>query len=234
MTFDRMESDTLSCLLNSSNTLSILTTRSNQLAKLTGESCLTAEKLKKVLIVSDSDLLSNAFSLIIKGINSQVENTIVTLDSYVESEIEELNSYDSSIMICHDSDMLNKFLKAKRLVESKVFLIAPSSLQLKPLLEMDVDIAVSLESNANDIRDAFLRGISGEIFSTGFANTLEEKYPHLTGRQRDVLKLICAGKSNKEIARDLNIALSTIKSHCAAIFKELGVMNRTQAVLISG
>jgi DNA-binding CsgD family transcriptional regulator len=234
MELDSIKPQTLSGLLHSKDTLSILTTRSNQLAKLMGESCLTAEKLKTVLIVSDSGLLSNAFSLIIKGINSQVENTIITLDYYAKSKIEALDGYDSTIMICHDSDMLNKFIKAKHLVESKVFLIAPGSLQLKALSEMGVDIAVSLESNANDIRDAFLRGISGETFSTGFIDTLEEKYPHLTGRQKEVLKLICAGKSNKEIARDLNIALSTIKTHCAAIFKELGVMNRTQAVLILG
>ncbi|MGF1548149.1 MAG: DNA-binding response regulator [Thiotrichales bacterium] len=56
---------------------------------------------------------------------------------------------------------------------------------------------------------------------------------HLTPRQLDVLNLIKMGKSNKEIARDLEVSEGTVKIHCAAIFKELGVTNRTQAALFA-
>ncbi len=54
---------------------------------------------------------------------------------------------------------------------------------------------------------------------------------HLTPRQLEVLNLIKLGKSNKEIARVLDVSEGTVKIHCAAIFKELGVVNRTQAAL---
>lgn len=53
----------------------------------------------------------------------------------------------------------------------------------------------------------------------------------LTKRQIDVLKLLVYGKSNKQIARDLHLAEGTVKLHCMAIFKEIGVTNRTQAAL---
>jgi len=53
----------------------------------------------------------------------------------------------------------------------------------------------------------------------------------LTRRQLDVLKLLVCGKSNKQIARDLNLSEGTIKTHCMAIFKGIGVTNRTQAAL---
>lgn len=53
----------------------------------------------------------------------------------------------------------------------------------------------------------------------------------LTPRQTQVLKLIVGGKSNKQIARDLNISEGTIKIHCMAIYKEIGVLNRTQAAI---
>lgn len=53
----------------------------------------------------------------------------------------------------------------------------------------------------------------------------------LTPRQVEVLTLIQGGDSNKEIARKLDMALSTVKIHCAAIYKELGVKNRTQAAI---
>lgn len=53
----------------------------------------------------------------------------------------------------------------------------------------------------------------------------------LTPRQMDVLAQIKNGKSNKEIARALRLAEGTIKIHCMAIFRELGVSNRTQAAI---
>jgi DNA-binding NarL/FixJ family response regulator len=54
---------------------------------------------------------------------------------------------------------------------------------------------------------------------------------HLTRRQRDVLALLKNGKTNKEIARSLDLAEGTVKTHCMAIFRELGVSNRTEAAL---
>jgi DNA-binding NarL/FixJ family response regulator len=51
----------------------------------------------------------------------------------------------------------------------------------------------------------------------------------LTLRQRQVLDLVAAGKSNKEIARALRIAESTVKVHVAAAFRVLGVHNRVGA-----
>jgi len=55
----------------------------------------------------------------------------------------------------------------------------------------------------------------------------------LTARQRDVFRLIVQGKSNKEIARALNLAEGTIKIHVAALFGKLGV-HRRAAVAIAG
>lgn len=51
----------------------------------------------------------------------------------------------------------------------------------------------------------------------------------LTERQNDVLARIATGKSNKEIARDLNLSPATVKAHIAAIILALGATNRTDA-----
>jgi len=56
----------------------------------------------------------------------------------------------------------------------------------------------------------------------------------LTPRQAEVLPLLLAGKSNKQICRELGMAEGTVKSHVAAIFKALGVTTRVQAVLAVG
>jgi len=55
----------------------------------------------------------------------------------------------------------------------------------------------------------------------------------LTPRQRDVLAMLRHGKSNKEIARDLQLAEITVKLHVTAILRALGVENRTQAAILA-
>lgn len=52
----------------------------------------------------------------------------------------------------------------------------------------------------------------------------------LTRRQIEVLALLVQGKPNKLICRELALAEGTVKTHAAAIFRALGVSNRTQAV----
>lgn len=53
----------------------------------------------------------------------------------------------------------------------------------------------------------------------------------LTPRQREVLALLGQGKSNKEIARILDLSEGTVKLHVTAILKALKVTNRTSAVV---
>lgn len=55
----------------------------------------------------------------------------------------------------------------------------------------------------------------------------------LTRQQARILQLICEGKLNKQIAFDLAIAETTVKAHVTAIMRKLGVLSRTQAVLMA-
>lgn len=52
----------------------------------------------------------------------------------------------------------------------------------------------------------------------------------LSAREREVLNLIAHGKANKEVANDLSLSESTVKTHVANIFSKLGVNDRTSAV----
>jgi DNA-binding NarL/FixJ family response regulator len=51
----------------------------------------------------------------------------------------------------------------------------------------------------------------------------------LSGRERDVLMLVCGGLSNAEIADRLIIAVSTVKTHVSSILAKMGVGSRTEA-----
>ena len=53
----------------------------------------------------------------------------------------------------------------------------------------------------------------------------------LTQRERQILKLIVGGQSNKQIGRELGISEKTVKSHCGRLFQRINVSDRTQAAV---
>jgi two-component system nitrate/nitrite response regulator NarL len=55
----------------------------------------------------------------------------------------------------------------------------------------------------------------------------------LTPRETDVLRATARGLSNKEIARELDLAEVTIKLHLSAIFRKMGVRSRTKAAMLA-
>lgn len=60
---------------------------------------------------------------------------------------------------------------------------------------------------------------------------LAEKLASLTPQQFRVLGMLKEGLLNKQIAYDLDVSEATIKAHITAVFRKLGVRNRTQAVI---
>lgn len=56
--------------------------------------------------------------------------------------------------------------------------------------------------------------------------------PNLTEREKEVLRLVCDGLTNSEIAASLGVSRETVKSELKRIFRKIGVANRTQAAVL--
>ncbi len=64
------------------------------------------------------------------------------------------------------------------------------------------------------------------------AKTVAERFG-LTKSQARVLELVAEGKTNRDIAKLLEVTEGTVKIHVSAIFKAMGVSNRSQALLVA-
>ena len=64
-----------------------------------------------------------------------------------------------------------------------------------------------------------------------FAEPTPKVFPQLTDRERDVLHLLAAGRSNDAIARELTLSLKTVRNHVSNLFNKLQVVDRGQAIV---
>ena len=90
---------------------------------------------------------------------------------------------------------------------------------VEAILEGDIWLHEGLSDSVDDVDEAF--------------SELADKVASLTPSQYKVLCYMRDGLLNKQIGYNLDIAEATVKAHVTAIFKKLGINNRTQAVLIA-
>jgi two-component system response regulator DesR len=86
---------------------------------------------------------------------------------------------------------------------------------------------VSKDSDAGELARAVRRVGLG---MTVFAPTSEQPAPPLSEREREVLDLIAAGSTNREIAQTLFLSPHTVKEHTSALYRKLNARNRAEAV----
>lgn len=76
---------------------------------------------------------------------------------------------------------------------------------------------------ADEVLDRVRRGSPGGARPPGIGD--------LSERERDVLRLMAAGRDNTEIAGELQVSLTTVKHHVSNVLEKLGVENRIQAAV---
>ncbi len=128
-------------------------------------------------------------------------------------------------------------------VEAKIKLITVSGnddeLQVGACFGSGVSAFISKGASVGESMNLIKILVDGEqprsrwLSASGYRDVKDIRQIHLTDRQIQVLSMICEGKANKDIAQALGITEITAKSHVGGIFKELSVINRTQAVLVA-
>lgn len=107
------------------------------------------------------------------------------------------------------------------------------------VLELGVDGYLLKTASANELADA-LRTVAGGIFVLDRAVAVRLARRRwsgpggggaLTSRERDVLRLLVRGLSNKKIACELSLGLRTVEGHVSSILMKLGATSRTEAVI---
>jgi two-component system, NarL family, response regulator DegU len=98
-------------------------------------------------------------------------------------------------------------------------------------------INVAISGGGNVLSPRVIQNLFEDVESSGangngHSKSRRTEY-NLTQREHDILALLSEGRSNRSIAQNLYLSEKTVKAHLAAIFRKLGVTNRTQAAMMA-
>jgi DNA-binding NarL/FixJ family response regulator len=65
------------------------------------------------------------------------------------------------------------------------------------------------------------------VAALGPVSRAQERDPNLTAREREISEMVARGLSNKQIARELSVSVSTVKTHVHSLLEKLGVHRRS-------
>jgi DNA-binding NarL/FixJ family response regulator len=100
-------------------------------------------------------------------------------------------------------------------------------------LDQLVDAVRTIAAGGTMIRPLMTARAEGELATRGVQvpASPDGNLADLTEREREVLRLVASGYSNREVARALFVAEGTVKNHVSSILTKMGVRDRTRAVI---
>ncbi|MBP0484695.1 response regulator [Sagittula salina] len=209
-----------------------------------------ADAITSVLIVDDHPLFSDALASALEGMYPDaavqkarsLKDSLKALDDGFQPD---LVMFDLKLP---DVQGISGFVTMKaRLPDTPILVI--SSLTSRALVHALMDEGasgfVTKDTPVEDLREVLAQIVRGRKFvpteyqqngpqctPDAAQDDINHKLAALTPQQKKVVKLICAGKPNKQIAYELQLAEATVKAHITALLRRLGAQNRTQAALM--
>lgn len=208
------------------------------------------ESISSVLIVDDHPLYSDALASALEGVfpncrfekAKSLKDALKVLDSGFRPD---LVMFDLKLP---DVQGISGFVTVRARVPDIPILVI-SSLTSRALVQALMDEGASgfltKDTPVDELQTVLARIARGRkhvpteyqqsdapVADGAQADDINHKLAALTPQQKKVIKLICAGKPNKQIAYELQLAEATVKAHITALLRRLGVNNRTQAALM--
>jgi DNA-binding NarL/FixJ family response regulator len=190
----------------------------------------------KILVVDDHALFRDGLKYVLDALDDDIC-------------IFEASSCEASIPILKENLDIDLVLVDLNMPEESGFSVLDNCSSFYPTIPV---VVISASSHKYDIQLAMDKGAMGYILKASTSQLMinvlktvlsgglyfpqvmpNEIDPLFTSRQLQVLAFLVKGSSNKLIAANMEITEATIKMHVTAIFKKLGVTNRTQAVIVA-
>jgi DNA-binding NarL/FixJ family response regulator len=211
---------------------------------------VTVEAPLRVVLVDDQDLVRDGFTMII---DSQPDMEVVAVASDGAEAIDVVRSTKPDVVLM-DVRMpgVDGLAATRRLLASTG---APRVLMLTTF-DLDEYVAEALRLGASgfllkdspraELLQAVRRVADGELvlapavlgrlvdsFVTHGSRATDPRLELLTPREVEVLALVAQGLSNAEIAQELFLGVTTVKSHVTRMLTKLGLRDRVQAVVFA-
>jgi len=224
-----------------------------------GDNDMNAPVIGNIMIVGEYVLLRESLVRLIK--REIGENTVQLLEAdsiaLAFPVIENIEQLDL-LILCYLKDSEERYEAMARVRQRypELAVVMPDKggfdgnlLPLSPVGRDCISITPSYDQVLDAVRGVMMNKVSdSDLFmkndldvvgvkttqdNTSGGNTKNGSCYRLTASQYKVLRLIQLGNSNKDIARLLRVTEGTVKVHCMAIYRELGVTNRTQAAMLT-
>lgn len=193
----------------------------------------------RILIADDHGLVRDTIAMFLQTEGVQEIVTVDTLDAAVQAA-DQRGSFDV-VLLDYNMPGMNGLVGLARMKAANDGLpVAILSGTATPAVAKEAIAAgaagfVPKSLGAKSMLSAIRFMAAGEVFAPyEFMQQAEETtVGNLTERETSVLRGLAEGKSNKEIARDLDLQEVTIKLHVKTLSRKLGAKNRTQAAMIA-
>ncbi|MBW9350158.1 response regulator transcription factor [Citrobacter sp. EC_71] len=186
-------------------------------------------------------------SIFIHGMNVSLQQRIPGVDVQGVSQADDLwqkleDNPDALVML--DGDLDAEFCRsllqqiAQSYAAAKVLVTVTDCRKrwLQEVTQLNVLAIVPRDSDAETFTLALNSVAMGMMFIPRDCITATESsrqnIKSLSARQREILTMLAAGESNKQIGRLLNISTGTVKAHLESLYQRLEVKNRTQAAMM--
>lgn len=109
-----------------------------------------------------------------------------------------------------------------------------SGFLLKDVRPVDLVDSIRLVANGNALLGPTVtRRLLERFADTGHADASSAAIASLTEREKEILRLLAGGLSNAELAQQLVLSETTVKTHVSNVLRKLGVRDRVQAVVVA-